>query len=54
MLKIIVPIVMFILIVYGISHTWNKANLPKKKRIATILGTILTIALVVTAYLIID
>ena len=54
MLKIIVLIIMFILIVYGTSYSWNIINLPKKIRIATILAIILTIALVVTTYLIIE
>ena len=54
MLKVIVPIALFILVVFGISHYWSKANISNKKKIATSLGAILLTTLAATTYLIIN
>jgi|TARA_B100000767_G_scaffold261316_1_gene272825 hypothetical protein len=54
MLKVIIPIIVFIFLVYGISNYWEKAKSKNKKRIATTVGVILLITLSITVYLIID
>ena len=54
MLKIIVPIILFIFLIYAISYYWGKANAVKKKKIAVIVCAILVAALSLTIYLIID
>tara|TARA_B100001093_G_C26182935_1_gene740622 strand:+ start:337 stop:501 length:165 start_codon:yes stop_codon:yes gene_type:complete len=54
MLKIITPIIFFILLIYAISYHWEKANVIRKRKIAVIVSTILVAALSLTIYLIID
>ena len=54
MLKIVIPIIVFIFLVYGISYYWEKAKSKNKKRIATTVGIILFMTLFITVYLIID
>ncbi|MFL2889279.1 MAG: hypothetical protein ACJZ4O_00300 [Pelagibacteraceae bacterium] len=54
MLKIIFPIIIFILIIYGIMHYWEKANTIGKKKIASSIGIFLIVTLSLTFYLLID
>ena len=54
MIKFILPIVVFIALVYGISYFWTNSNSKGKKMIA--LGLIITfiIGISLTIYLILD
>ena len=54
MLKIIVPIIFFVFLIYAISYYWEKANAVHKRKIAVILTAILVATLFLTIYLIID
>jgi hypothetical protein len=54
MLKVIIPIIVFIFLIYGISCYWEKAKSKSRKRIATAIAIVLIMTLSVTVYLIID
>jgi hypothetical protein len=54
MLKVIIPIIVFIFLIYGISYYWEKVKSGSKKRIATTLGIVLLVTFSITLYLIID
>lgn len=54
MLKIIVPIILFIILVFAISSYWEKANTVNRKKITLIVSTVLIATLSLTLYLIID
>tara|TARA_B100001059_G_C17547083_1_gene433358 strand:+ start:182 stop:346 length:165 start_codon:yes stop_codon:yes gene_type:complete len=53
MIKIIAPIIIFILAVYAIAYHWGKANKIKKKKIAIVLSVILIGLLISTTVLVI-
>ena len=54
MIKFILPIVVFIAAVYGISYFWNNSSSKGKKMIAIGLIIALLIAISLTIYLIFD
>jgi hypothetical protein len=54
MVKVIIPIIFFIFLIYGISYYWGKAKSKNKKRIATTAGIVLLMTFSITVYLIID
>ena len=54
MLKIFVPIILFIIVIFGISNYWNKANVKNKKKSAIIFGLVFAALLIVIAYFVID
>jgi|MDTC01.2.fsa_nt_gb hypothetical protein len=54
MIKIFLPIILFILVVYFISTSWNKANLKNKKKMSVFIGALLIIISILTIYLVID
>ena len=54
MIKIIVPIILFFLIIYGVSNYWNKANVKNKKTMALVLGVGLASSLIATTFFVID
>ena len=54
MIKILAPIILFILLIYLISYHWNKANLKNKKKITIILGIIFISLLVATTFFVLD
>jgi hypothetical protein len=52
MIKVIVPVILFVLIVFGISYYWEKSNTKDKKKISYMIGIILIIILIITTYLV--
>ena len=54
MIKFILPIVVFIVAVYGISYFWTNSSLKGKKMIALGLIIALIIGISLTIYLIFD
>ena len=54
MIKFILPIVVFIAAVYGISYFWTNSSSKGKKMIATGLIIALIVGISLTAYLIFD
>jgi len=54
MIKIILPIVIFISLIYGISYFWANANSKGRKQITLGLIIALVIGISLTTYLIID
>ena len=54
MIKFILPIVVFIAAVYGISYLWTNSSSKGKKMIALALITALIIGISLTIYLIFD
>jgi hypothetical protein len=54
MIKFILPIIVFIAAVYGISYFWNNSSSKRKKMIALGLIIALIIGLSLTIYLIFD
>ena len=54
MIKFILPIVVFIAVVYGISYFWTNSSLKRKKMIALGLIIALIIGISLTIYLISD
>ena len=54
MIKFILPLVIFIVLVYVISYFWTNSSLKGKKMIALSLITSLIIGISFTIYLIID
>ena len=54
MVKFILPLVVFITTVYGISYLWTKSSLKGKKTITLGLIIALLIAISLTIYLIFD
>ena len=54
MIKFILPIVVFIAAVYGISYFWTNSSLKGKKMIALSLIIALIIGISLTIYLIFD
>ena len=54
MIKFILPIVVFIAAVYGISYFWTNSNLKGKKMIAIGLIIALIVGISLTTYLIFD
>ena len=54
MIKFILPIVLFIVAVYGISYFWTNSNSKGKKMIALGLIMALLIGISLTIYLIFD
>jgi len=54
MLKIILPIIIFISLIYAIVYQWEKANSKNKKKLAIAIATIIFATLLMTIYFIID
>ena len=54
MIKIIAPIILFIILIFGISSYWNKANVKNKKRFAALLVSILVFMFIATTYFVIN
>ena len=54
MIKFILPIVVFIVAVYGISYFWNNSGSKGKKIIALGLIIVLIVGISLTTYLIFD
>jgi|TARA_B100000767_G_C19345156_1_gene361441 hypothetical protein len=54
MIKVIAPIILFVLIVFGISHYWAKANAKNRKKIVFTVGFILALTFISTTYLLIE
>jgi len=54
MIKFILPIVVFIAAVYGISYFWTNSSLKGKKMVALGLILALIIGISITTYLIFD
>ena len=54
MIKFILPIALFIAVVYGISYFWTNSSSKGKKMIALGLITALLIGISLTIYLIFD
>ncbi len=54
MIKFILPIAVFIAVVFGISYFWNSSNAQGRKKIALGLLTAVLLSLILTIYLIID
>ena len=54
MIKFVLPIVVFIAAVYGISYFWTNSSSKGKKMIASGLITALIIGISITIYLIFD
>ena len=54
MVKILVPIIVFIAAVYGISYLWTNSSSKGKKKIALGLIIALMIGISLTIYLIFD
>ena len=54
MLKIIVPIIFSIFLIYSIIYYWEKANDVSKKKIALLVSAVLVAALSLTIYFIIN
>tara|TARA_B100000242_G_scaffold275284_1_gene230260 strand:- start:100 stop:264 length:165 start_codon:yes stop_codon:yes gene_type:complete len=54
MIKIILPIVVFIAVIYGISYFWSNSSSKGKKMIALGLITALITGISLTIYLIFD
>tara|TARA_B100001057_G_scaffold445195_1_gene482715 strand:- start:59 stop:250 length:192 start_codon:yes stop_codon:yes gene_type:complete len=54
MIKFILPIVIFIAAVYGISYFWTNSSSKGKKMIAMSLITVLIMGISITIYLIFD
>ncbi len=54
MIKFILPLVIFIALVYAISYFWTNSSLKGKKMIALSLITSLLIGISFTIYLIVD
>ena len=54
MIKFILPIVVFIAAVYGISYFWTKSSSKSKKMIALGLIIALIVGISLTTYLIFD
>ena len=54
MIKFILPIAVFITVVFGISYFWNNSSVKGRKKIALGLLTAILLSLILTIYLIID
>ena len=54
MIKFILPIAVFIAVVFGISYFWTSSNAQQRKKIAVRLLAAILISLTITIYLIID
>ena len=54
MMKFILPIAIFISVVYGISYFWTNSSSKGKKQIALMLIIAIIIGISLTTYLIID
>tara|TARA_B100000965_G_scaffold121531_1_gene100497 strand:+ start:310 stop:474 length:165 start_codon:yes stop_codon:yes gene_type:complete len=54
MIKFILPLALFIAIVYGISYMWTNSSIRGKKTIALGLGVTLILGISLIVYLIID
>ena len=54
MIKFILPIAVFIAIVFTISYLWNSSSTQGRKKIALALLTAILFSLILTIYLIID
>tara|TARA_E500000075_G_scaffold57715_1_gene52047 strand:- start:237 stop:401 length:165 start_codon:yes stop_codon:yes gene_type:complete len=54
MVKILVPIIVFIAVVYGISYFWTNSNSKGRKMIALGLIAALLVGISLTIYLIFD
>jgi hypothetical protein len=54
MIKFVLPIIVFIAAVYGISYFWTKSSSKGKKMIAIGLAITLLIGITLTIYLIFD
>ena len=54
MIKIIAPIITFILLIYFVAHIWEKTNSKNKKKIAIIMGTTILLTFIGTAFLVIS
>ena len=54
MIKFILPIAVFIAVVFGISYLWNNSRAQGRKKIGLGLLTTVLLSLILTIYLIID
>ncbi len=54
MIKLILPVLLFITVVYGISYFWTNSSSKGKKTMALSLITTLLIGISLVTYLIID
>ena len=54
MIKFILPIIVFIAVVFGISHLWTSSSAQGRKKITIWLLAAVLISLITTIYLIID
>ena len=54
MLKIIIPIIFFVVLIYAISYYWEQAKVTNKIKIVIIVSFILVVTMSLTIYLIID
>ena len=54
MIKFILPIAIFIAVVFGISYFWTSSTTQQRKKIALGLLTAILLSLILTIYLIID
>ncbi len=54
MIKFILPLVVFIAVVYGISYFWTNSSSQGKKMIALGLIVVLIVGISLTTYLIFD
>ena len=54
MIKFILPIAVFIAVVFTISYFWNSARTQVRKKVALGLLTAILFSLILTIYLIID
>ena len=54
MIKFILPIAIFIAVVFGISYFWNNSSAQGRKKLVLGLLTAILLSLILTIYLIID
>ncbi len=54
MLKVIIPVILFLFLVFGISHYWIQANIKNKKKMAIFFGITIMASLITTTYLVIN
>ena len=54
MIKVIIPLICFIILIFTISYYWEKADTVNKRKIAGIAIAILIATLSLTIYLVID
>ena len=54
MIKVIIPLICFIILIFTISYYWEKADTVNKRKIVVLVSVILVATLSFTIYLIID